>query len=104
MLSQRDKENKYSESLWSLLCDCRTKDDEEIDSFSCFEKVVCFVFQTLGLKHQSLPLFIEVKCLLPTLEETAVFALIQIPFALQTFCLKETMSICTTRLILLCPD
>jgi len=40
---------------------------EEIDSFSCFEKDVCFVFQTLGFKHQSLPLFIEVRCLLPTL-------------------------------------
>jgi len=33
-----------------------------------FEKDRCFVFQTLGFRLQSLPLFIEVRWLLPTLK------------------------------------
>ena len=66
--NKRDQENKNSERLWSLLCDCW----KMFDSFSSFEKDVCFVFQTLGFRHQSLSLFIEVRCLLPTLEKKLV--------------------------------
>ena len=40
-----DKDDKYSERLWSLLCDCR-KNDEEIDSLALRERdIKAFVNQ-----------------------------------------------------------
>jgi len=54
MLSQRDKENKYSESLWSLLCDCRTKDVElkmmkRLIAFLALRKLYALYFKLLVL-------------------------------------------------------
>jgi len=57
--NKRDKDDKYSERLWSLLCICR-KMMKRLIALLAFEKDKCFVFQTLGFRLQSLPLFIGV--------------------------------------------